>query len=91
MASRLGLLSLVLGAIAMMSSGCAMCCAPFDCNYTYVGGRWVRDNPSEGRVGSAFAPAGHRVDDVPTTPHGAAPQETEIVPSRDGAEYLPTE
>lgn len=88
MASRFGLLSLVLG--AMLSSGCAMCCAPFDCNYPYVGGRWVRDNPSEGRVGSAFAPAGHRVDDVPTS-HGPEPQDVEVVPSRDGAEYLPTE
>jgi hypothetical protein len=89
MAFRLGLLSLALG--AMISSGCAMCCAPFDCNYPYVGGRWVRDNPCDGRVGSAFAPAGHRVDDVPATARGTVPQEGELVPARDGANYLPTE
>jgi hypothetical protein len=90
MASRLGLLSLALG--VMISSGCAMCCAPFDCNYPYVGGRWVRDNPSEGRVGSAFAPAGHRVDDATMVEGNQVP--TEAVPralERDGANYLPTE
>jgi hypothetical protein len=46
----------------LVGSGCAMCCAPYDDYYPAVGGRWVRDNPTEGRVGSAFAPAGHRVE-----------------------------
>jgi hypothetical protein len=41
-----------------LSSGCAMCCAPFDCDYPYLGGAWVRTNPSSGRVGSVFDEAG---------------------------------
>jgi hypothetical protein len=86
--SRLGLLSLALG--VMISSGCAMCCAPYDCNYPYIGGRWVRDNPCDGRVGSAFAPAGHRVEEA-TVAHGSqTPTEAmPLTPRRDGANYLP--
>lgn len=38
--------------------GCAMCCAPFDCDYPSVPGRWMRHNPTSGRVGSAFDEAG---------------------------------
>ena len=56
-----GLFSLT--AFVSLASGCAMCCHPFDCDYLYQGGRWVRDIPNEGRVGSAFYNAGHRVDD----------------------------
>jgi hypothetical protein len=48
---------LLLSSIAL-SSGCAMCCAPNDCDYLYQGGAWVRHNPSSGRVGSAFDEAG---------------------------------
>jgi hypothetical protein len=72
-----------------------MCCAPYDDYYPAVGGRWVRDNLTEGRVGSAFAPAGHRVDDVTSTsepvPAGepqAAPLPSTL-PDRDGASFLP--
>jgi hypothetical protein len=79
----------------LIGSGCAMCCAPYDNHYPAVGGRWVRDNPTEGRVGSAFAPAGHRVEDaaVPeqSTPAGT-PQSAELppaLPQRDGASFLP--
>ena len=59
--SRLLALSLVTG-MASMFSGCAMCCAPFDCDYPCVAGRWVRHNPSSGRVGSAFDEAGGPAD-----------------------------
>lgn len=48
---------MLLSSIAL-SSGCAMCCAPNDCDYLYQGGAWVRHNPSSGRVGSAFDEAG---------------------------------
>jgi hypothetical protein len=41
-------------------SGCSMCCAPYDCDFGYTGGAWVRDNPSWGRVGSVFEPAGYK-------------------------------
>lgn len=55
--SRLLALSLVTGLIGL-SSGCAMCCAPFDYDYLVQGGRWTRFNPASGRVGSAFDEAG---------------------------------
>jgi hypothetical protein len=49
-------------------SGCSICCAPFDYDYGYTGGAWVRDNPSCGRVGSVFDPAGYKAidDEAPT-------------------------
>ena len=50
-------------------SGCTMCCAPFDYDYGYQGGAWVRDNPSCGRVGSVFEPAGYKaIADRPSEP-----------------------
>ena len=55
--SRLWALSLITGLVGL-SSGCAMCCAPFDYDYLVTGGRWTRFNPSSGRVGSAFDEAG---------------------------------
>ena len=75
----LGLLSLA--ASISLASGCAMCCHPFDCHYQYQGGRWVRDIPDRGRVGSAFDEAGHRVDD------DTAPAQAQAVPTP--AEPLP--
>src|SRR5438874_877259 len=55
--SRLWAMSLIAGLVGL-SSGCAMCCAPFDYDYLVTGGRWARFNPSSGRVGSAFDEAG---------------------------------
>ena len=104
MALRLCLLAVV--AIGSWSSGCATCCAPFDDYYPMVGGRWVRDNPTYGRVGSAFDAAGHKVDDVATTtatesaptqpgttaePGATVQPGTTVRPRRDGASYLPTD
>ncbi|HUE73634.1 MAG TPA: hypothetical protein VMP01_22340 [Pirellulaceae bacterium] len=43
---------------ALLTSGCAMCCSPYDEAYGYTGGRWQRTDLCHGRVGSAFAPAG---------------------------------
>jgi hypothetical protein len=48
----------LLAGLMSLSSGCAICCAPFDYNYLVTGGRWTRYNPSSGRVGSAFDEAG---------------------------------
>ncbi|MCU0878895.1 MAG: hypothetical protein MUF06_14015 [Pirellulaceae bacterium] len=79
----------------LVGSGCAMCCAPYDDYYPAVGGRWIRDNPTEGRVGSAFAPAGHRVEDAAPQdqPQSAGePQSAPLpatLPHRDGASFLP--
>jgi hypothetical protein len=41
-----------------MCVGCAMCGSQDDYTYAAFGGRWQRDDPFNGRVGSAFAPAG---------------------------------
>src|SRR5438552_8343207 len=48
-------------ASASLSTGCATCCHPYDYAYGYYGGAWQRDDLCNGRVGSAFAPAGSRV------------------------------
>jgi hypothetical protein len=94
MLRRLALLAAIVP--VLWASGCATCCAPYDDYYPAVGGRWVRDNPAQGRVGSAFAPAGHRVDEVATTTVGATPTDagqpgSAPLPERDGSSYLPTD
>jgi len=92
--ARLVGLAAMLG-LALYASGCATCCAPYDDYYPAVGGRWVRDNPTSGRVGSAFEPAGHKVDEVAAAaavePTPAQPGAATVRPRRDGASYLPTE
>ena len=57
------------------SSGCAMCCAPFDCDYACYGGRYERIDRSYGRVGSKFAPA-HDVAVEEETNVGQPPGDT---------------
>jgi hypothetical protein len=90
MAQRLGQAAIT--ACLVWSSGCAMCCAPYDDHYPYIGGRWVRDNPAQGRVGSAFTPAGYRAEGDSARAHEPAPADSEpIPPRRDGASYLPVE
>ena len=49
--------SLILLSLLAFSSGCAMCCHPFDCDYNCYGGRYERIDRSFGRSGSKFAPA----------------------------------
>ena len=73
---------LLLLCVASLMSGCAMCCAPFDCHYLYQGGPWVRHNPTSGRVGSAFDEAGG-----PNT--GGEVLQEEPVPADAGAEPIP--
>jgi hypothetical protein len=53
-AAGLGLLLVV----ALLGSGCAMCCSPYDEAYGFSGGRWPRADLCHGRVGSAFDSAG---------------------------------
>jgi hypothetical protein len=102
--SRLLALSLVAGLVAL-ASGCAMCCAPFDCDYPSVPGRWVRHNPSSGRVGSAFDEAGGPAEvamaaassesappeelPAPRSPSRVAPGTRSVVPRNMGETYLP--
>jgi hypothetical protein len=45
-------------AVLAATTGCAMCGSPFDYSYSAYGGRWQRDDPDCGRVGSLFDPAG---------------------------------
>ncbi|MEX2173118.1 MAG: hypothetical protein WD872_02065 [Pirellulaceae bacterium] len=93
------LLALLCTLSVLLTSGCAMCCAPYDDHYPYAGGRWVRDNASQGRVGSAFAPAGHRLEEgispsgepTPAESEAFDPAVSEVTPRRDGAAYLPTQ
>jgi hypothetical protein len=93
---------LLLLSVVSLTSGCAMCCAPFDCHYLYQGGAWVRHNPTSGRVGSAFDEAGGpahpgAVHGEPT-PAQAEPEPApepiptgtrSVLPQRRGQTYLP--
>ena len=47
-------------------TGCAMCDNSQDGTYPAFGGKWQRDNPVSGRVGSLFDPAGVQVTDQVT-------------------------
>jgi hypothetical protein len=40
------------------SSGCSICCTPYDDAYPTYGSKWERTDRFCGRVGSAFHPAG---------------------------------
>jgi hypothetical protein len=77
----------LLSGLAAASSGCAMCCAPFDYDYPQVaGGRWVRNNPSSGRVGSAYGDAGGPADAVPIATTVVEPT---TIPAAPPAAYTP--
>jgi len=78
---------LLLLLVASLASGCAMCCAPFDCHYLYQGGAWARHNPTSGRVGSAFDEAGGPNTGGQLT-EGEVLQE-EPTPADAGAEPIP--
>lgn len=94
------LAALLLVSTISLASGCAMCCAPNDCDYLYQGGAWVRHNPSSGRVGSAFDEAGGpaiiaRADEptpaepLPATDGTPTEGTPSLAPRADG--YLPGE
>jgi hypothetical protein len=102
--SRLLALLLLSGCL-VLSGGCAMCCAPFDYDYQSVAGRWVRTNPSSGRVGSVYDNAGGPVESIPVTTTAVTPDQSmpaqptpaqppgaaprSIVPRNLGDTYLP--
>lgn len=87
--SRLWALSLITSLIGL-SSGCAMCCAPFDYDYLVVGGRWTRFNPTSGRVGSAFDEAGGPSDVALTTATGEPTPAQATQPQAAPAQSMPT-
>jgi hypothetical protein len=49
--------ALLLLALLSLTSGCAICCTPYDYAYPAYGGKWQRADMYHGRVGSAFEPA----------------------------------
>ena len=51
-------LSCLLVMVIAASSGCSICCTPWDYAYPAYGGKWERTDRFHGRVGSAFEPAG---------------------------------
>jgi hypothetical protein len=79
----------VLAIVAGLSSGCATCCAPFDYHYIAQTGRWVRNNPTTGRVGSAFDNAGGPADVPPAPP--TLPTSEQSEPSPAQAEQAPAQ
>ena len=86
--------SLLAAGLLVASSGCAMCCAPYDCDYGYTGGAWVRDNPSWGRVGSVFEPAGYKQleekqETVDGQPTDADPAIQNVDPENPGPDTQP--
>ena len=72
-----------------LASGCSMCCTPHDPSYLYQGGKWVRDNPCSGRVGSAFDPAGY--DTAGTSGRMVPGAEIVVQESPEMLEELPIE
>jgi hypothetical protein len=86
--SRLLALLLVAGVLGL-SGGCAMCCAPLDYNYPSIAGRYVRTNPTSGRVASVFDNAGAPSDIAPATStspfiNEAPPGATPLTPAPSG-------
>jgi hypothetical protein len=87
--------------VASLASGCATCCAPYDCHYLYQGGAWVRHNPTSGRVGSAFDEAGGpnpnvQLQQTEPTPAASEPEAIpmptgtrSVMPQRRAEAYLP--
>ncbi len=61
-----------LGCTALLYTGCAMCCGPYDYHYPTHGGAIQRQDPVWGRVGSVFSdpgPLGGPSSDYNLTPH----------------------
>jgi hypothetical protein len=88
----LGVAMLVLAGL----TGCAMCDNSQDGTYPAFGGKWQRDNPVSGRVGSLFDPAGVQVTDQVTLseaePTLAEPETAEATEETSPAEdAAPTE
>lgn len=58
-----------------------MCCAPHDFDYLATTGRWVRNNPTSGRVGSMFDEAGGPADMIPIAATEPTPAQAEPAPA----------
>ena len=76
--TRLGIVAALLLSI-VSSTGCSVCCTPFDYAYPAYGGKWERTDRFHGRVGSAFDPAGP----IPYSDEGDIEQPTPAVPQEE--------
>ena len=56
-------IAILLGCYFVILTGCTLCPSPHADEYGAYGGIWQRDDLNNGRVGSVFAPAGHRIED----------------------------
>lgn len=75
------------GALALVYTGCSMCCGPYDYDYPSFGGAVQRSHPSWGRVGSVYSdpgPFGGPGADSNLQPHdsgfGSADDDFETLP-----------
>ena len=78
--SRLAIAATMLLGI-VSSTGCSICCTPFDYAYPAYGGKWERTDRFHGRVGSAFDPAGP----IPAEDGDAIQEPTPAVPMDETA------
>ena len=85
---RLLALGLLIGS-ASLSTGCAMCCSPYDYAYGYYGGIWQREDLCNGRVGSVYAPAGSKVGDAQQGQEPASEPDTLPPPAGPSPELKP--
>jgi hypothetical protein len=76
-------------AIAGASSGCSICCTPWDYAYPAYGGKWERTDRFHGRVGSAFEPAGPFPADQDAALHD--PESSALPPLPGSSEKPPAE
>ena len=75
------------GCFALLYSGCAMCCGPFDYHYPNYGGAIQRSDPVRGRVGSIFSdpgPLGGPSADYNLKPHEGGSASTSFDSEDDG-------
>lgn len=52
---KLLIATLTVTALAIVCTGCSMCCGPYDYHYPTMGGKHERVDPVYGRVGSIFS------------------------------------
>lgn len=52
---KLLIATLIVSTLAIVSSGCSMCCGPYDYHYPTIGGKHERVDPVYGRVGSILS------------------------------------
>lgn len=77
------LLTALLGFCGVVSSGCAICSPGFLDDYAAVGGKWERNNPTTGRVGSILSDPNSFAGEVYESRHSST--------IHDESEYYPSD